>query len=85
MSDTLDTEEDEAEADGLVSQVLDELGIEMGAKLDSAPIGKSEATPKREEKKAVADAVGASSSAGGLLFFDYYYLFIIIIIIIYYS
>ena len=37
----------------------------MGARLDSAPIGKSEKAPKMEEKKAVADAVGGGGGSGG--------------------
>lgn len=56
MNDTIDDvmgdEEDEAESDNIVNQVLDEIGIDMGQKMADAPIAP---TPE-QQAAAHADA-----------------------------
>eukprot|EP00008_Paramoeba_atlantica_P010944 CAMPEP_0201488186 /NCGR_PEP_ID=MMETSP0151_2-20130828/17538_1 /ASSEMBLY_ACC=CAM_ASM_000257 /TAXON_ID=200890 /ORGANISM="Paramoeba atlantica, Strain 621/1 / CCAP 1560/9" /LENGTH=188 /DNA_ID=CAMNT_0047873427 /DNA_START=235 /DNA_END=801 /DNA_ORIENTATION=+ len=68
MEETLDTEEDEKVADGLVSQVLDELGIEMSEKLASAPnhqVGEQQ-SGSEQQRQAVAEGGAGGGGDGGM-------------------
>nr|ACO15521.1 Charged multivesicular body protein 2a [Caligus clemensi] len=55
IDDAMGDEEDEDESDAIVSQVLDELGLQLNDQLKDVPAGTSTlATPGAKEKKAVA-------------------------------
>ena len=65
MEDALDNDGDEKEVDTLVSQALEELGIDMEEKMASAPstrVGEAQGAASAQ-KKAVAQAEGEGPSS----------------------
>ena len=60
--DMMDGEGVEGESDAVVDKVLDELGIEMGAKMDSAPSNDILASLGMEEEEGVSDAAAKTKT-----------------------
>merc|ERR1712218_546236 len=64
IDDALGDEDDEEESDAIVSQVLDELGLQMGDRISGLPIADGSLAPAAKGKQAVAEGAGGGGGAG---------------------